>query len=133
MRPHSFKEGDLVPRKIFPNAKDSKMEMYEEPYVAKHIFSERDLILTDPKGDELIHPANTNMVKLCHPREFNQRRIQRVDPKRKTSTPLRWDWEGEASSHVRSWQPCHHAVTKPMQSRVWRQDSPWSPRNAHTS
>ncbi|RDX74646.1 Pol polyprotein, partial [Mucuna pruriens] len=70
VRPRSFKEGDLVLRKILHNAKDSRRKWtpnYEGPYVVKCAFSRGALIIVDPKGHELIHPVNVNMVKLFYP------------------------------------------------------------------
>ncbi|RDY07508.1 hypothetical protein CR513_08370, partial [Mucuna pruriens] len=70
VRPRSFKEGDLVLRKILPNAKDSRGKWtlnYEGLYVVKRTFSKRALILPNPEGHELIHPINANTIKLFYP------------------------------------------------------------------
>ncbi|RDX97777.1 hypothetical protein CR513_19419, partial [Mucuna pruriens] len=52
-RPHVFKEGDMVLKKILPNAKDQRGKWapnYEGPYVVKQAFSRGALILTDTEG-----------------------------------------------------------------------------------
>ncbi|RDY10553.1 hypothetical protein CR513_04924, partial [Mucuna pruriens] len=70
VRSRSFKERDLVLRKILPNAKDLRGKWtpsYEGPYVVKCAFSRGALILADPKGHELIHPINVDTVKLFYP------------------------------------------------------------------
>ncbi|RDY02028.1 hypothetical protein CR513_14567, partial [Mucuna pruriens] len=70
VRPRSFKEGDLVLRKILPNAKDSRGKYsptYEGPYVVKLAFSKGTLILADPEGND------------CSPSQRRRRRIQRIN------------------------------------------------------
>ncbi|RDX82837.1 Pol polyprotein, partial [Mucuna pruriens] len=70
VRPRSFKEGDLVLRKILPNAKDLRGKWtpsYEVRYVVKCEFSRGALILANPEGHELIHPVNIDTVKLFYP------------------------------------------------------------------
>ncbi|RDX88543.1 Pol polyprotein, partial [Mucuna pruriens] len=70
VRPRSFKEGDLVLKKIPLNAKDSRGKWtpnYEGPYIVKRAFSRGALILADPEGHELIHSVNADIVKLFYP------------------------------------------------------------------
>ncbi|RDY05870.1 hypothetical protein CR513_10243, partial [Mucuna pruriens] len=84
VRPHLFKEGDLVLRKILPNTKDSRGKwtpIYEGPHVVKRTFSRGALILIDLKGHKLIHPINVDTIKLFYPCKFNQGRIQRTNPR----------------------------------------------------
>ncbi|RDX69217.1 hypothetical protein CR513_51689, partial [Mucuna pruriens] len=52
-RPQVFKEGNLVLKKILPNAKGQRGKWapnYEGPYVVKHAFSGGVLILTNVEG-----------------------------------------------------------------------------------
>ncbi|RDX97723.1 Gypsy retrotransposon integrase-like protein 1, partial [Mucuna pruriens] len=63
--PRWFKEGDLVLRKMLPNARDPRGKWtpnYEGPYIVKHAFSGGALILVNPEGQELQH-----LVKLFYP------------------------------------------------------------------
>ncbi|RDY12186.1 Pol polyprotein, partial [Mucuna pruriens] len=69
-RPRTFKEGDLVLKKILPNARDHRgkwMPNYKGPYVMKHALSRGALILTDADGRDLKHPINADSVKLFYP------------------------------------------------------------------
>ncbi|RDX90994.1 hypothetical protein CR513_27085, partial [Mucuna pruriens] len=70
VRPHSFNEGDLVLRKMLPNARDQRGKWapnYEGPYEVKRAFSKRALVLADSKGQKLKHPINADVVKLFYP------------------------------------------------------------------
>ncbi|RDX63820.1 hypothetical protein CR513_57700, partial [Mucuna pruriens] len=61
VRPHVFRKGDMVLKKILPNVKDQRGKWapnYEGPYVVKHAFSGGALILTDSEGRDLKHPVN---------------------------------------------------------------------------
>ncbi|RDY06780.1 hypothetical protein CR513_09187, partial [Mucuna pruriens] len=141
VRPYSFKEGDLVPRKILPNAKDSRWKWaanYEEPYVLKSIFSKGAFMLTDLEGHELIHPTQawSNILSPIVQSRKNPK-AKGIRPEAGPDLyPIPWDppggthaqgtlmhlcaetRKGNASAHLRIWQPYHHVVTKPMQSQV---------------
>ncbi|RDX91778.1 Gypsy retrotransposon integrase-like protein 1, partial [Mucuna pruriens] len=70
VRPHIFKEGDMVLKKILPNTKDQRgkwVPKYEGSYIVKHAFSGGALILTDAEGHELKYPVNTDAVKEFFP------------------------------------------------------------------
>ncbi|RDX70657.1 hypothetical protein CR513_50081, partial [Mucuna pruriens] len=76
VRPRSFKEWDLVLRKMLPNAKDQRGKWdlnYEGPYMVKHTFSRGALILANSEGQKLKHPVNVDVL--------NQGRIRKVDPR----------------------------------------------------
>ncbi|RDX70257.1 hypothetical protein CR513_50524, partial [Mucuna pruriens] len=67
VKPHRFKEGDMVLKKILPNIKDQRGKWapnYEGPYVVKHAFSSGALILTDAEGRDLKYPVNAYSVKI---------------------------------------------------------------------
>ncbi|RDX72993.1 hypothetical protein CR513_47447, partial [Mucuna pruriens] len=69
-RPPVFKEGDMVLKKILPNVKDQRGKWapnYEGPYIVKHAFSRRALILTDAERRDLRHPVNADSVKMFFP------------------------------------------------------------------
>ncbi|RDX77251.1 hypothetical protein CR513_42654, partial [Mucuna pruriens] len=69
-RPRIFKEGELVLKKILPNATNYRgkwMLNYEGPYVVKHAFSRGALILIDADGRDLKHLINADLVKLFYP------------------------------------------------------------------
>ncbi|RDX74508.1 hypothetical protein CR513_45738, partial [Mucuna pruriens] len=70
VKPRIFKIGDMVLRKVLPNACDSRGKWasnYEGPYVVKHTFSGGALLLTDAKGHDLKYPVNTDSVKMFFP------------------------------------------------------------------
>ncbi|RDY06707.1 hypothetical protein CR513_09258, partial [Mucuna pruriens] len=63
VRLRSFKEGDLVLKKILPNSRDQggkSILNYEGPYVVKLTFSIGAVILADSEGQELKHPVNAD-------------------------------------------------------------------------
>ncbi|KAJ6990353.1 hypothetical protein NC653_018792 [Populus alba x Populus x berolinensis] len=66
VRPRTFREGDLVLRKVIPlpNEDYSKWTPnYEGLYIVKKAFSRRALILTSMDGEDVIRPVNSNSVK----------------------------------------------------------------------
>ncbi|RDY09055.1 hypothetical protein CR513_06645, partial [Mucuna pruriens] len=66
-RPHIFKEGDMVLKKILPNIKDQRGKWapnYEGSYVVKRPFSGGALILTDTERRDLQYPVNADYVKI---------------------------------------------------------------------
>ncbi|CAL0329694.1 unnamed protein product [Lupinus luteus] len=66
VRPHQFKEGDLVLRKVLPIQKDNRGKWapnYEGPYVVKKAFLGGALILTDMDGEDLRLTINADSVK----------------------------------------------------------------------
>ncbi|RDX65200.1 hypothetical protein CR513_56163, partial [Mucuna pruriens] len=65
--PCLFKEGDLVFRKMLPNAKDPRGKWttnYEGPYLVKRAFSRGALVLADSEGQELKHLMRSNCSTL---------------------------------------------------------------------
>ncbi|RDX85144.1 hypothetical protein CR513_33701, partial [Mucuna pruriens] len=69
-RPHTFKKGDMVLKKILPIAKDQRGKCapnYEGPFVVKHTFSRGALILIDAEGQDLKHPINADSIKMFFP------------------------------------------------------------------
>ncbi|RDX89109.1 Retrovirus-related Pol polyprotein, partial [Mucuna pruriens] len=70
VKPHVFMKGDMVLRKVLPNAKDQRRKWapnYEEPYMVKHAFSGGALILTNAEGRDLRYPVNADLVKMFFP------------------------------------------------------------------
>ncbi|WJX23763.1 hypothetical protein P8452_12952 [Trifolium repens] len=66
VRPHEFKEGDLVLKKILSLQQDSRGKWtpnYEGPYVVKRAFSGGAMTLATMDGDELPRPVNADAVK----------------------------------------------------------------------
>ena len=66
VRPHEFREGNLVLKKVSPVQKDYRGKWapnYEGPFVVKRAFSGGALILTDMDGEELRMPINSDAVK----------------------------------------------------------------------
>jgi len=66
VRPHEFKEGDLVVKSIKsfqPDPRGKWWPNYKGPYVVKRAFSGGALILTTMDGDELPRPVNSDAVK----------------------------------------------------------------------
>ncbi|RDX87795.1 hypothetical protein CR513_30686, partial [Mucuna pruriens] len=69
-KPRTFREGDMVLKKILPNVKDQRGKWapnYEGPYIVKHAFSGGALILTDIEGRDLRYPVNADSVKMFYP------------------------------------------------------------------
>ncbi|RDX91772.1 Gag-Pol polyprotein, partial [Mucuna pruriens] len=68
--PRTFKEGDMVLKKILSNTKEQRGKWtpkYEGPYIVKHTFSGRALILTKAEGHDLKYPINADAVKEFFP------------------------------------------------------------------
>ena len=66
VKPHVFREGDLVLKKILSFKLDSRGKLtpnYEGPYVVKRAFSGGALILTTMDGEEFTRLVNANAVK----------------------------------------------------------------------
>ncbi|RDX62196.1 hypothetical protein CR513_59495, partial [Mucuna pruriens] len=66
VRPRTFREGDLVLRKILPATKDYRGKWtpkYEGPYVVRQAYSGGALILTDQDGRDLKNPVNADSAK----------------------------------------------------------------------
>ncbi|KAI5433774.1 hypothetical protein KIW84_020876 [Lathyrus oleraceus] len=66
VRPHVFREGDLVLKKILSFKPDSRGKWtpnYEGPYVVKRAFPGGVLILTTIYGEEFTRPGNADAVK----------------------------------------------------------------------
>jgi hypothetical protein len=66
VRPHVFREGDLVLKKILsfkPDSMGKQIPNYEGPYVVKRAFSCGALIVTTMDGEEFTRPVNTDAVK----------------------------------------------------------------------
>ncbi|RDX68710.1 hypothetical protein CR513_52272, partial [Mucuna pruriens] len=67
VNPRIYKTGDMVIKKVLPNASDSRGKWasnYEGPYVVKHAFSGGALVLTDAEGHDLKYPVNSDLVKM---------------------------------------------------------------------
>ncbi|RDX67935.1 hypothetical protein CR513_53136, partial [Mucuna pruriens] len=67
VKPCSFKERDLVVKKVLPNSRDQRGKWtpnYEGPYVVKCAFSGGALVLDDAEGQELKHSVNADAIKL---------------------------------------------------------------------
>ncbi|RDY11093.1 Retrovirus-related Pol polyprotein, partial [Mucuna pruriens] len=70
VKPRVFKTGDMVLKKVLPNARDSRGKWapnYEGPYVVKHAFSGGALLVTDAEGHNLKYAMNTYSVKMFIP------------------------------------------------------------------
>ena len=66
VRPHVFREGDLVLKKILsfkPYSRGKWTPNYEGPYVVKRAFSGGALILTTMDGEDFPSPVNSDVVK----------------------------------------------------------------------
>ena len=66
VRPHEFREGDLVLKKILSFQPDSRGKWtpnYEGPYVVKRVFSGGAMTLATMDGNELARPVNSDAVK----------------------------------------------------------------------
>ena len=66
VKPHEFREGDLVLRKIMSFNADSRGKWtpnIEGPYVVKKYFYGGALILENMDGEEFPRPMNTDVVK----------------------------------------------------------------------
>ena len=66
VKPHVFREGDLVFKKILSFKHDARGKWthnYEGPYVVKRAFSGGALILTTMDGEEFTRPVNADAVK----------------------------------------------------------------------
>ena len=66
VKPHEFREGDLILRKIMSFNIDSRGKWtpnFEGPYVVKKAFSHGALILETMDGKEFSHLVNADAVK----------------------------------------------------------------------
>ncbi|KAL0546985.1 hypothetical protein IC582_016905 [Cucumis melo] len=66
VHPRSFREGDLILKRILPFQKDHRGKWtpnYEGPFVVKKAFSGRALLLTNMDGVELKNPMNSDYVR----------------------------------------------------------------------
>ena len=66
VKPRVFREGDLVLKKVWFFAPDSRGKWtrnYEGPYVVKRGFSGGALILTNMDGEDFTRPVNSDAVK----------------------------------------------------------------------
>ena len=66
VRPHVFREGDLVLKKILYFKPDSRGKLtpnYDGPYVVKRAFSSGASILTTMGGEEFTCPVNDDAFK----------------------------------------------------------------------
>ena len=66
VRRQKYQVGDLVIKRIILPQSDPRGKWtptYEGPFVVKHVFSGGAMILTTTDGDDLLHPANADIVK----------------------------------------------------------------------
>ena len=66
VHPRSFREGDLVLKRILPFQKDHRGKWtpnYEGPFVVKKAFPGGALLLTNMDGVELKNPVNSDYVR----------------------------------------------------------------------
>ncbi|RDX73721.1 Pol polyprotein, partial [Mucuna pruriens] len=103
--PRWFK-GDLVLKKILPNARDSRGKWtpnYEGPYVVKCAFSGGALVLADSEGQELKYPEESKGLALespsttYHERKHYQSLAEGIRPKVGPDLPGR----GTLQAHLR--------------------------------
>ncbi|WP_168415611.1 hypothetical protein, partial [Acinetobacter indicus] len=66
VKPVRYASGDLVLKRILPNAKDPRGKFapnYEGPFIVKHAFSGGATILTKMDGGDLPQPVNTDSLR----------------------------------------------------------------------